>query len=257
VDVAAEVAYQEQIDAEVNTRLLKAIGVNANDLSAHDVRRSLEPERGLESLQAEVKLCAKRLDEVAHLSPPELAKRDLDVEITEAIAHRNELEVLTKGYDVEREQDRADARAGVAPANARIAELVHRHEVVSRKAGTDAERVAEIAKCQTAHQLDGERLAAAEHALKEYTRARVSEARKNPRPYHPTVEIGPAVDPVAAHHAHEELLAEIEDYRVRWAVNDPATALGPCPDGGRQAQEWAEVMRILDAAFEEELVISQ
>ena len=250
---AANAAYEASVDDHIMELLDRE---TRNDFQARSIHSVLEqeiPETGLESLQAEIRLTAKRIDEVRTLSPREVAIRDLEHERIQARKRREELEAIAGDKSMEYFEDNFDASRGMTAIDSKLEELGERYAMVTGKLPDDDEDIAhEIEISQEYHSADTDRLAQAERRLARYTQARVTSAIRSPQPYHQEIKVGPELDVAAQQAERLAQLIMIEEYRTKWGITDELTALGEVPRGGLQAEEWAAIAERLgrDAEYE-------
>jgi hypothetical protein len=144
------------------------------------------------------------------------------------------------------DDDQIDARWGIERLEAELAQLQLRYQVVTGELADDDPAVTrELAVSAARHGFDDARLVEAERRLVRYTQERVTSALKNPRPYHREISVDPSLDAAAAQAERLGLLIQIEQYRLRWAIDDLTSALGAEPSGGLQLDEWTKVVQRL------------
>jgi hypothetical protein len=243
-EVAGEIAYQRACDAKITELLRRDCGAGWQSRSAHAMIDSQEQEIGLASLQAEIRLTAAACDEVRTSSPRDVARRDLEQEMIELRQRRAELELRSR--TAADDDDQIDARWGIERLEAELAQLQLRYQVVTGELADDDPAVTrELAVSAARHGFDDARLVEAERRLVRYTQERVTSALKNPRPYHREISVDPSLDAAAAQAERLGLLIQIEQYRLRWAIDDLTSALGAEPSGGLQLDEWTKVVQRL------------
>ena len=251
--MATRVAYEASVDEHIMELLDRETRSDFQARSIHSVLEQEIPETGLESLQAEIRLTAKRIDEVRTLSPREIAIRDIELERIQARKRREELEAIAGDNSMEYLEDNFDASRGMTAIDSKLEELGERYAMVTGKLPDDDEDIAfEIAASKEYHAADMDRLAEAERRLTRYTQARVTSAIRNPQPYHQEIRVAPELDVAAQQAERLAQLVMIEEYRAKWGITDELTALGEVPRGGLQAEEWAAIAARLgrDAEFE-------
>jgi hypothetical protein len=188
---------------------------------------------------------------VRNVAPRDVARRDLDEARIASVKLKKNLEERSDDFTLP-EEDRADALRRLTSLALEKEALDVRYATLTGPLPEDHPDVAEeLGASQLLHQDDYDRLVLAEKRLERYTQARITQALSNPLPYHSTISADPSLDPAEAHARRLEQIVAIEEYRAKWAIDDPEEALGRTPADGLQAEEWEKAMRLIHQYDEE------